>query len=357
MKKYILLMSILVPVLCQAQYKKTAAVLNLKAGPGVSEMLINLINEYFGTTVGNMTEFQVVSGQALVSRLKLKKENSDQLLACGKPACVTEIGEALGVQKVICGNIRKEGNAFIVTLELVDVQDKTLHITLTEKYGGDETLLGEQFDGYVESLLKLEAAERERRKAKAAERKELMGKLVSAGDTQGTGVSAAAGGVLLVNKGILFGDYIRLGGQRNRHRLTLEVQLKDVVLEEREIPDSLRVNERIKYTGLTFTYGYELVKFLNGWVTVLPGLTGGYLMYDYSNITEEYSPTDLDFIVTERDTATNQSYLGGQVSVEVGNWVTARIRPCAYLQAKVFYLGANPIIAQLDFGIRVTYKL
>jgi hypothetical protein len=125
------------------------------------------------------------------------------------------------------------------------------------------------------------------------------------------------------------------------------------------IPDSLdtlKIKESIKYTGITISYSYDLVKFLYGWVTVAPGLIGGYTHYDYSNITEEYSPTDSNYIETRRDTATNQSYLGGHVDIEIGNQLTDNIGAYAYLNTNVLYLSASPIIARMDFGLKVTYK-
>ena len=57
--------------------------------------------------------------------------------ACDEASCMVEVGQLLGVSKIVAGSIGKIGNFYTISLRLIDVQSGKLEGSATHDYKGD----------------------------------------------------------------------------------------------------------------------------------------------------------------------------------------------------------------------------
>jgi hypothetical protein len=92
----------------KAKGKTKIAILELKAERGLDEGLVKLLNELLLTEFGRSGEYEVIGGSDLLSLLQL--EEKKQAMDCDDIGCLSELGGALGVDKLAAANIGKIGS-------------------------------------------------------------------------------------------------------------------------------------------------------------------------------------------------------------------------------------------------------
>lgn len=97
------------------------SVMDLKAEIGIDEKIVNLLYEV------SLTEFQKYKNVSIISKTDiasmLKHEAQKELTGCNEDSCMAEIGGALGVDKVVLGNVGKIGESYTISFKLMDIRN------------------------------------------------------------------------------------------------------------------------------------------------------------------------------------------------------------------------------------------
>ncbi|MEM6734030.1 MAG: PEGA domain-containing protein, partial [Myxococcota bacterium] len=114
------------------------AVLDLRADGVAPDVAANL-TEVLSTEVKRIKNTSVISRDDVKSMLDL--EAAKQQLGCDDSACLAEIAGALGVEKIIVGNVGKLGSRYIIGLRLLDSKRAEAQGRVSESLRGDEAQL------------------------------------------------------------------------------------------------------------------------------------------------------------------------------------------------------------------------
>jgi len=126
-----------------AQEKKTNfAVMSLKNGEGVSAGEAEIIADRLRTELFRTGRVNMMERDQMQEILK--EQGFQQSGACTDEACMVEIGQLLGVERLISGSIGKLGSMFLVNLRTIDVQTaKILRVVSLDIKGGIEDVVDE----------------------------------------------------------------------------------------------------------------------------------------------------------------------------------------------------------------------
>ncbi len=119
--------------------KIKVSVMDLKAEIGVDSRVVNLLYEVI------LSEFQKYSNVSIISKSDItsmiQHEAQKEILGCNEDSCMAEIGGALGVDKIVLGNVGQIGTSFIITLKLADVKNATVENRISKTITMDENKL------------------------------------------------------------------------------------------------------------------------------------------------------------------------------------------------------------------------
>lgn len=108
-----------VPALAPLTSPLRMAVLPLVARTGISEEEALLFTDSLASALRGVPNVSVVTRDDLMAVLDVEEQK--QLMGCeGDSACLTELGGALGVDRVVHGSVGRIGASFVVNLALVD---------------------------------------------------------------------------------------------------------------------------------------------------------------------------------------------------------------------------------------------
>lgn len=160
-KKKCLLTSIILAVLFlsgsafggpkEGKGKTKIAILELKAERGLDEGLVKLLNELLLTEFGRSGEYEVIGGSDLASLLQL--EEKKQMMSCDNIACLSELGGALGVDKLAAANIGKIGSFYLVNVKIINVRKAKVERRVSYKVQGIEDKLIRAISASVKELI------------------------------------------------------------------------------------------------------------------------------------------------------------------------------------------------------------
>lgn len=133
--------------------KKLAfAVFDLKP-TGLSPETAQNLTQVLSAEVRGVEGASVISREDISTMLKFSATKME--LGCTDDGCMAEIGGALGVDRLITGDVGKLGNAFVISLRLLDVRRGSVENRATETYEGDEEQLLRAVRHAARSLLGL----------------------------------------------------------------------------------------------------------------------------------------------------------------------------------------------------------
>jgi TolB-like protein len=143
----------------EARAERTkVAVLEFKAERGVDESLARLLDEIMLAELAPIESIETLGKSDIQSMLGFEKEK--QLLGCtDEVSCVAEIGGALGVAKMITGQLGKVGSLFVINLKLIDIQKAKVVSRVSETVNGQEDKLIEGVRKAVRQLLGLKGTQ------------------------------------------------------------------------------------------------------------------------------------------------------------------------------------------------------
>lgn len=120
--------------------KLSFAVLDLRA-TGVSPEVADNLTQVLSAEIKQSEGSTVVSRDDIRAMLQLESDKA--LLSCADTSCIAEIGGALGVDKLVVGQVGKLSETYFVSLRLIDPSTAKVDSRVTESYvGKEEQLIG-----------------------------------------------------------------------------------------------------------------------------------------------------------------------------------------------------------------------
>lgn len=132
----------LIVVNISAQEKKiTVAVLEFQTSGGLEKSEVATLSNRFRGILVATNAFEVVEREKMNEVLKSQDFNMSD--ACNTAECAVQVGQLLGVEAMIAGDLGKIGETFTIDLRLIDVQTGKIIQTRTKDYVGKvDGLLG-----------------------------------------------------------------------------------------------------------------------------------------------------------------------------------------------------------------------
>ena len=136
------------------QKKETIAVMTLKGASGITKDEAELLSdrlrvEFFKTGMVDVMEREQMSEI-------LKEQGFQQSGACTNESCLIEMGQILGVQKLVSGSIGKIGSMYLLNLRLIDIKTAKISRTVSEDVKGDLENVVERLARVAQDLFKQE---------------------------------------------------------------------------------------------------------------------------------------------------------------------------------------------------------
>jgi len=120
-----------------SQTKTTLAVLDLDA-MGLEKTQAEILTNRLRSNTVSLGIYEVVERQKMQEILD---EQEFQLSGCTTDACAVEVGQLLGVQKMISGSIGAIGKVYTVELRLLDVETGKIERSATYDFQGELEIL------------------------------------------------------------------------------------------------------------------------------------------------------------------------------------------------------------------------
>ena len=114
-----------------AAEKTAIAVYQLKA-EAVSESMANILSDVMRDAIFQTGKYRMLTKEDMKRILDNIADRQKIQPDCDSTACLLEIAGALGVEKMITGNIGKLGNTYVINLRLVDTELADTENTLSE---------------------------------------------------------------------------------------------------------------------------------------------------------------------------------------------------------------------------------
>jgi hypothetical protein len=134
----------------EAAQKTKIAVLSMKCERGMDESLVGILNELLLTEFEKTGKYEVISDTDLNSILRL--EQKKRLLDCTDITCLSEIGGALGVEKMVSASIGRVGDYYLINMKLINVRGIKVEKRINRKVEGEENELIGAMEASVRDL-------------------------------------------------------------------------------------------------------------------------------------------------------------------------------------------------------------
>ncbi len=125
----------------QTQKKKTIAVLNFVNSGGVDKDEISILTDRFNNFLVNTNVYKVLEREKMDAILK--EQDFTMTDNCNSAECAVQIGQLLGMELMVAGDVGLLGNTYSIDLRLIDVTTGKIIQTETQDYEGKiDGLLG-----------------------------------------------------------------------------------------------------------------------------------------------------------------------------------------------------------------------
>jgi len=125
---------------------------------GIAREAADNLTQVLATELKQIQGARVISREDITSMLEVEAQK-DRLACEGETTCLAEVGGALGVDKLVVGHAGKLGDAYVVSLRLVDVNAVSVDNRVTETFHGLEAQLIRAVRAAGRSLLGVDAAQ------------------------------------------------------------------------------------------------------------------------------------------------------------------------------------------------------
>jgi TolB-like protein len=123
-------------VSAQAEPACKAAVLDLQAQGGISKERAQVLTDVIASAVRGPLQCTVLSRTDIRALVSFEEEK--QLAGCDKESCIAEIGDALGVDRLVIGSIARIDERVVISLRLVDMHEMRVLESVTDSYIGPD---------------------------------------------------------------------------------------------------------------------------------------------------------------------------------------------------------------------------
>lgn len=125
-----------VPLALAQKTAKRVSVAILDMEPkGVPEVEVSALSDRLRTELFRTDAFDVMERGKMQEILK--EQGFQQSGACNTDACAVEVGQLIGVEKMIAGSLGKVGRTYSVNLRMIDVRTGRMERSVTKDYEGD----------------------------------------------------------------------------------------------------------------------------------------------------------------------------------------------------------------------------
>lgn len=136
-----LLLAFFLPSIFAQQKKTQVAVLEFQTTGGLEKNEVSTLTNRFRNMLVQTKTFDVVEREKMNDILKTQDFNISD--ACNTSECAVQVGQLLGVEAMIAGDIGKIGNLYTIDLRIIDVATGKIIRSETADHKGDiEGLLG-----------------------------------------------------------------------------------------------------------------------------------------------------------------------------------------------------------------------
>ncbi|MCB0832597.1 MAG: hypothetical protein KDC45_03975 [Bacteroidetes bacterium] len=115
--------------------KKTIAVLDFQTSGGLSPAEVTTLANRFRGILVQTRVFDVVEREKMNDILVAQDFNMSD--ACNTAECAVQVGQLLGVEQMIAGDLGKIGQTYTIDLRLIDVESSKIVGTQTKDYKGE----------------------------------------------------------------------------------------------------------------------------------------------------------------------------------------------------------------------------
>ncbi len=137
----LIILALTVPSLLAQQKKATVAVLEFQSAGGFEKNEISILTSRFRNMLVQTNTFDVVEREKMNDILKAQDFNMSD--ACNTAECAVQVGQLLGVESMIAGDVGVFGETYTIDLRMIDVGNGKIIQTLTRDYSGKrDGLLG-----------------------------------------------------------------------------------------------------------------------------------------------------------------------------------------------------------------------
>jgi TolB-like protein len=141
----------LLTCMCLAQVKKTTiAVMSFKGSSGVTQDESDLLTDRLRVELFNTGAVDVMERDQM--QAILKEQGFQKSGACTDEGCMVEMGEILGVQKLITGSIGKIGSMYILNARIIDIKTAKITRSVSEDIKGKLEEVVEHLPGIAARL-------------------------------------------------------------------------------------------------------------------------------------------------------------------------------------------------------------
>ncbi len=132
----LLLAAMALSAVALAQEQKRASVAILELEPkGVPEVEVSALSDRLRSELLNTGSFDVMERGKMQEILR--EQGFQQSGACNTDACAVEVGQLIGVEKMIAGSLGKVGRTYTVNLRLISVKTGRIERSVTRDYAGE----------------------------------------------------------------------------------------------------------------------------------------------------------------------------------------------------------------------------
>ena len=122
-------------VQAQSAAKRTSvAILDLEP-KGVPENEVSALSDRLRTELFRTDAFDVMERGKMQEIMK--EQGFQQSGACNSDACAVEVGQLIGVEKMIAGSLGRVGRTYSVNLRMINVKTGRMERSVTKDYEGD----------------------------------------------------------------------------------------------------------------------------------------------------------------------------------------------------------------------------
>lgn len=130
----ILFLILIMPSLHAQQKKTTVAVLEFQSGGTLEKSEAYTLSNRFRALLVTTRTFQVIEREKMNEILKAQDYNISD--ACNTAECAVQVGQLLGVESMIAGDIGKLGETYTIDLRMIDVQTGGLIQSQSQNHKG-----------------------------------------------------------------------------------------------------------------------------------------------------------------------------------------------------------------------------